>query len=119
MIEMITKRLLLFAVFIAATIILIVPIANAENVNVTPVTTPFITIDPIGKHTIGDVFFINGTTNLPLSENLTIDIISYKYVTSTHSKFNLGPAPSESAYLPGSSRVPDTASRLYRIRHLR
>jgi hypothetical protein len=46
------------------------PASGADNVSVTPVTTPFITIDPIGNHTVGDVFFINGTTNLPTSEKL-------------------------------------------------
>ncbi|MGA2121822.1 MAG: hypothetical protein ABSG49_07240 [Methanoregula sp.] len=52
--------------------IIIVPIASADDANVTPNTAPFITIDPIGNHTIGDVFFINGTTNLPVSENLAV-----------------------------------------------
>jgi len=74
-IEMVSKRFELFAVLIAAAIIvLIAPTVSAENVNVAPVTTPFITIDPIGNHTIGEVFFINGTTNLPVSENLTIGV---------------------------------------------
>jgi hypothetical protein len=50
-----------------------IPIAGAENV--TPVTTPFITINPIGNHTVGDVFFINGTTNLGTRErSLGLDI---------------------------------------------
>lgn len=40
--------------------------------------TPFITIDPIGNHTIGDVFFIDGTTNLPVAENLTINIYNFR-----------------------------------------
>ena len=36
---------------------------------------PFITIDPIGNHTVGDVFFINGTTNLPaFNGSLDLDI---------------------------------------------
>ena len=65
-------RIIFPAILIVAMII--VPIASAENV--TPVTTPFITIDPIGNHTIGDVFFINGTTNLPVSEKMT----TYIYV---------------------------------------
>ena len=51
----------------------------AESYNVTPVTTPFITIDPISNHTIGDVFFINGTTNLPVSETLEVQIIPKKW----------------------------------------
>ena len=45
--------------------------------NLTPISTvspaaPFITIDPIGNHTVTEVFFINGTTNLPAFENLNI-----------------------------------------------
>jgi hypothetical protein len=56
---------------------IIIQIACAENV--IPVTTSFITIDPIGNHTIGDVFFINGTTNLPISENLTIWFGNYEW----------------------------------------
>jgi PKD repeat protein len=63
--------LTMFALFVAA--IIIVPIASADNV--TPVTTPFITIDPIGNHTIDEVFFITGTTNLPASnDSLLIQI---------------------------------------------
>jgi hypothetical protein len=50
------------------------PASGAENVPVTPVTTPFITIDPIGNHTVGDVFFINGTTNLPVTEKLELEM---------------------------------------------
>jgi hypothetical protein len=61
-----------FAVFFLA--ILIVPLANANDANATPVTAPFIVIDPIGNHAIGDVFYINGTTNLPVTENLMMDI---------------------------------------------
>jgi hypothetical protein len=40
-----------------------------SQIQPTPSTTPFITIDPIGNHTVGDIFFINGTTNLPVSYN--------------------------------------------------
>jgi PKD repeat protein len=52
-----------FAIFIVA--IIIGPLVSADNENITPNSTPFITIDPIGNHTIDEVFFINGTTNLP------------------------------------------------------
>jgi hypothetical protein len=70
-------------------LVLCLPLTGAENVtggdtltNPTPTPTassgaPFITIDPVGNHSIGDVFFINGTTNLPVSENLTMDIAFY------------------------------------------
>jgi PKD repeat protein len=61
-----------FAIVLAA--IMIAPIASAENV--TPVTTPFITIDPLGNHTIDEVFFINGTTNLPANDELLLDIFT-------------------------------------------
>ncbi|MDD5187049.1 MAG: hypothetical protein PHF57_02450 [Methanoregula sp.] len=57
--------------------IIIVPMASAEHDNVTPITTSFITIDPIGNHTIGDVFIVHGTTNIPVSENLNISLIVY------------------------------------------
>jgi len=46
------------------------PFVSAADVNVTPNTTPLITIDPITDHVIGDVFFINGTTNLPVTKKL-------------------------------------------------
>lgn len=53
--------------------------------------TPFITMDPIENHSIGDVFFINGTTNLPVSDNLTITIVYLPYIRQTHPKSDLGP----------------------------
>ncbi|MBP2146668.1 hypothetical protein J2129_002122 [Methanofollis sp. W23] len=34
------------------------------------VEQPFITIDPIGNHTLGDVFLINGTTNLAVGDTI-------------------------------------------------
>ena len=40
----------------------------------TPIGYEFIIVDPIGNHTAGDVFFINGTTNLPVTRNLTLYI---------------------------------------------
>jgi hypothetical protein len=43
------------------------------------VSNPYILIDPIGNHTVGDVFFINGTTNLPVTENLTIHIYDFNF----------------------------------------
>ena len=59
------------AIFFLA--IIIVPFTSADNVDVTPVTTPYIAIDPIGNHAVGDVFFINGTTNMGHWEN-TLDL---------------------------------------------
>ncbi len=116
---MISKRFILILVFIAATILLIVPIVNAENTssgtnltNMAPKSTiypaePFITIDPIGNHTIGDVFFINGTTNLPVSENLTLEIRDYAWTWRLHMKDEPNvPPPGYYAYLPYVSIIP-------------
>jgi hypothetical protein len=60
------------------------------------------------------VFFINGTTNLPVSEKLTMNIESYKYVMRPHLKSDLGPPLGEYAYhipvilmtstIPGTNR---------------
>jgi len=74
--------------------------ASAADISSTSVTNPYITIDPIGNHTIGEVFFINGTTNLPVKEKLTMDIVSYKYIMRPHMKHELGPSPRESAHMP-------------------
>jgi len=53
----------------------IIPLASADNVNGIQNNPPFITIDPIGNHTIDEVFFINGTTNLPANnEPLLLEI---------------------------------------------
>ncbi len=85
---MISKRFILITVFFVVSILLTLPIVNAKNVSngtnftnpdlnstVAPVE-PYIMIDPIGNHVIGDIFFINGTTNLPVSQNLTMEIVS-------------------------------------------
>ncbi len=61
--------LLSFALFVAA--IIVVTIASAENI--TPVTTPFITIDPVGTQPFGQVVTLSGTTDLP--ENQTIQVL--------------------------------------------
>ncbi|WP_321506988.1 hypothetical protein [uncultured Methanoregula sp.] len=46
---------------------------------ITPVTANassdiqyFITIDPIGNHSVSDIFFVNGTTNLPVGDILLV-----------------------------------------------
>jgi len=51
------------------------PVANAQNLtNETYLKSMFITIDPIEDKIIGDEVIINGTTNLPITENLTMII---------------------------------------------
>jgi hypothetical protein len=69
----------------------IVPVSHAENsLNQTNSSGPYyITIDPIGDHTIGDVFFINGTTNLPVTEKLEGGIATTIFFTGMpHSQVN-------------------------------
>jgi len=41
-------------------------------VNASSDTHYFITIDPIGNHSVNDVFFVNGTTNLPAGDILLV-----------------------------------------------
>jgi hypothetical protein len=53
-----------------------ISIAADQQFNLLPPQAPFITIDPIGNQTIGDVFCINGTTNLPVTDNLLMTIAS-------------------------------------------
>ena len=100
----------------------LVPIACAESS-----TGSFITIDPIGNHTVGEVFFINGTTNLPVSENLSMDIIEYYWFERPKSKndpdhpphgeyaYNI-PVISIGSTTPGTNRwsvnVTDTVKKL-------
>jgi len=75
----------LFAIFLVA--MMMFPIASADDGNVTSVTTPYITINPIGNHTIDEVFFINGTTNLP-ADNASL------LITIETTNFNPGGAGS-------------------------
>lgn len=44
-----------------------------------PNSTPFITMDHVDNYTMGDVFFINGTTNLPVTETLRVTITTMTY----------------------------------------
>ena len=74
---MLVKKPIISRIIIGLFLIMLtcwLPASGADNVSVTPVTTPFITIDPIGNHTVGDVFFINGTTNLRISEDQKLQI---------------------------------------------
>ena len=64
--EIVKKKLLMC-------IILLVVITGIPTAGAAPSQAPFITIDPIGNHTVGDIFFINGTTNLGHWEN-TLDL---------------------------------------------
>jgi hypothetical protein len=80
---------LFFALFFVA--IIIVPLASADDANVTPSTTPFITIDPIGNHTIGDVFFINGTIRNSTTENVSVHLDTFCNMFRPHMKSEIAP----------------------------
>ena len=58
---------------VAIFLLIVAMIPPASAAAPASVTEPFITIDPIGNHTAGVVFFINGTTNLGRWEN-TLDL---------------------------------------------
>ena len=62
---MINKKLIWICVFLLG-LGAVVPAALAQ------ISSPYyITIDPIGNHTVSDLFFVKGTTNLPAGENLS------------------------------------------------
>jgi len=44
----------------------------AADEKLSSVSNPYITIDPIGNHTVTEIFFVNGTTNLPVGEPLHV-----------------------------------------------
>jgi len=92
-----SKILLLTSFAMLLATITTVSIASAARDNVTPVTSVFITIDPIGNHRISEVFFINGTTDLAVSQKLTMNIVSLKTM-DPHMKTYSGPYPGEFAY---------------------
>ena len=64
-----------------------VPSACADSADVDPATAPFMNIDPIDNHTVGEVFFINGTTNLPVNSSLFLSIDNFEvfcYLQQSH-----------------------------------
>ena len=61
-----------------------VPAMYIKNTNTTPDTTPFISIDPIGNHTAGDLFVVSGSTNLPATETITLTFVNEGDLTRPH-----------------------------------
>jgi hypothetical protein len=59
-------------------ILLLIPACSGGSVptqNVTvPPALPFISIDPLGNHALGEIFTISGTTNLPENQTIQIEI---------------------------------------------
>jgi hypothetical protein len=69
----------LFALVLTIFILLNNPViaaGNISSVNSSSVNRTFITIDPIGNHSVGETFAVEGTTNLPLTGNVSVDIRS-------------------------------------------
>ncbi len=66
-------KLRLILLFIAFVTFIFFVSAAADN------ATFFITIDPVGNQTLGDEFFINGTTNLPLNETIFVAIYPQQF----------------------------------------
>lgn len=109
------------ALIVLLTVVINIPLASAENVttgiNYTNLTAntavdpsePFIIIDPIGDHVIGDVFFINGTTNIPNCENFSMDIADVQTYGRTSMKSWVFTAiPGKYVSIPYISIVPDS-----------
>ena len=76
-----------FAIIVVSIILMIIPVTavNQEifppgTANASSDTYYFITIDPIGNHSVSDVFFVNGTTNLPVGDTLLVEGSSYDFV---------------------------------------
>ncbi len=67
------KKFLIGIIFLA--ILAGVPVANAGSSQ-----APFVTIDPIGNYTLGNMLYINGTTNLPVNDTLTVLVSPDYYV---------------------------------------
>jgi hypothetical protein len=91
-----------------------VSVSAADNSSIAD-SDHYIKLDPIGNHTIGEVFFINGTTNLPVSENLTVNIALMDWIQrGNREKTSSGGNPpgegvtfraiSISPYLPGTNQ---------------
>jgi len=73
------KSRFFFTIILVSLVLMIIPVTAATQNFSSPGTANassdahyFITIDPIGNHTVGNVFFINGTTNLPVTEKLLL-----------------------------------------------
>jgi len=63
-----------------------IPLVNAGDTQVTSSGTTFIRTDPIGNHTAGDIFFINGSTNLPISETISLTFDNVGVLQMPHMK---------------------------------
>jgi hypothetical protein len=92
-------------------------IDGSNNTNLTQIPqqysqSPFIIIDSIVNHSVDDVFFINGTTNLPVSENLTLGLGYGKYWDRPHMHYD--PAPLNSSAIIPDIKISPALSRTNR-----
>ena len=58
--------------------------SNFDSISINGSIDYYINISPIGNHSVGEVIFINGTTDLPVSDNLSLDITPSRYNPSGH-----------------------------------
>ncbi|MFA5268881.1 MAG: hypothetical protein WC379_12995 [Methanoregula sp.] len=81
-----------FIVIALLAITIVLPV-NAGNSTENLTASPFITIDPIGNHSLDEVFFIHGTTNLlPSTEPLLFQITTTRFnPAGTGSSFRASP----------------------------
>ena len=88
-----TKIFLTGFIVISLLAITIVLPVNAGNSTENQTTFPFIMIDPIGNHSLDEVFFIHGTTNLlPSTEPLLLQITTTNFnPAGTGSSFRASP----------------------------
>ena len=107
--------------FLFMVCMVITPLVNAESIsnhqnfsspgtaNVSSDTYYFITIDPIGNHSVSDVFFINGTTNLPVGDTLLGKGSFYDFVPGRRWGSDISVPVS---VLPGITGVPSYSPKL-------
>jgi len=70
-------------------IILVAIIVSISMADAATSQAPFITIAPIGNYTVGNVLYINGTTNLPVNATLSVFI----YTSYYHPEYRGPPVP--------------------------
>ena len=105
-----------FAIIVVSIVLMIIPVTavNQEifppgTANASSNTYYFITIDPIGNHSVSDVFFINGTTNLPVGDTLLVEGSSYDVVPGRRWGSDISVPVS---VLPGITGVPSYSPKL-------
>ena len=105
-----------YAIIVVSIVLLLIPVTAANQnfsstgtANASSNTYYFITIDPIGNHSVSDVFFINGTTNLPVGDTLLGKGSFYDFVPGRRWGSDISVPVS---VLPGITGVPSYSPKL-------